>query len=137
MRTDLTPRKAERVAKKVAAPKIINSLKHAAGYVRLVAQRSMRTMPKKKRRGETKKLRGSPPGTPPYRGTGQLRKSIIYHEEKGKQRYVIGPAWSKIIGIGAIHEFGGRFRGRKYPRRPFMEPALKKARERMATHLRM
>ncbi len=65
-------------------------------------------------------------GQPPHSGTGQLRKSIRFAVDRADSSVVIGPTRESIGLIGSVHEFGGRFRGRRYPKRPFMQPALEK-----------
>jgi len=96
-----------------------SSMQHAAGSIRLTAQRSILKRGKRVRHG------ASPPGTPPYT-TGPLRSSIYYSVSSDYQKAYIGPSASRIGLIGRVHEFGGPFRGRKYPKRPFMWPALQK-----------
>ncbi len=98
----------------------IESLGHAGGAIRLAARRSIHKGPKP-----------SAPGTPPHTRRGQLRRAILYAVEKREQRVVIGPAY-EIVGPSAMaHEFGGRFRHERYDRRPFMEPALEKIKDRL------
>ena len=93
----------------------IRSLGHAAAAIRLTARRSIR-------RAKT----ASSPGMPPHTRRGALRSAILYSVEKGQQRAFIGPSY-ELVGPSALaHEFGGRFRGDAYPRRPFMGPALEK-----------
>ena len=42
---------------------------------------------------------------------------------------LIGPAASLIGSVMAAHEFGGRFRGRQYPKRPLMGPSLEQSKQ--------
>ena len=93
----------------------IRSLGHAAAAIRLTARRSIR-------RAKT----ASSPGTPPHTRRGALRSAILYSVEKGQQRALIGPSYEFVGPSALAHEFGGRFRGDAYPRRPFMGPALEK-----------
>lgn len=69
------------------------------------------------------------PGQPPRSPTGLLRKSIgcEYETEYGTDQIArIGPRYSLFANVGKAHEHGVRFRGRNYPKRPFMAPALMK-----------
>lgn len=96
----------------------VKSLGHAGALVRLIAKRSIKRSPAK-----------SAEGAPPHTRKGLLKSAIIYAQEKG--RVIIGPS-ARIAGpAGKPHEFGGRFRQEKYPKRPFMGPALRKAAERL------
>lgn len=115
-RTRFDRRAVERRAKDGS----IRSLGHAAASLRLTARRSIR-----RRKG------ASPAGTPPHTRQGALRRAVLYSVEKDKQRALIGPSYD-LVGPSAIaHEFGGRFRGDRYPRRPFMGPALEKVTPRL------
>ncbi len=68
--------------------------------------------------------RSSSPGTPPNTRRGLLKRSLLFGVEKQKQSVVIGPA-EKFIGTAMIaHEYGGRYRKRRYPKRPLMGPTL-------------
>lgn len=63
-------------------------------------------------------------GTPPHTRRGLLKNSILFGVEGDGRSVVIGPAKS-FVGISmTAHEFGGMYRGRKYPKRQLMEPAL-------------
>ena len=69
----------------------------------------------------------SAPGKPPHTRRGLLKRSILFGVEKERQAVVIGPAF-QFIGIAmTAHEFGGKYRRRKYPKRPLMGPTLTKA----------
>ena len=98
----------------------IKSLGHAGAAIRLTARRSIR-------RGE----KPSPPGAPPHTRRGQLKRAIRYAVEREKERVVVGPEHAVVGPSGMAHEFGGRFRGDRYDRRPFMGPALVKIRDRL------
>lgn len=99
------------------------SLAHAAATIRLVARRSIRQR-------KDPKLH-SPIGSPPFTHTKRLRNAIMYAVDRFRTRAVIGPA-KRIVGTsGAAHEFGGEYKGRRYPKRPFMGPALMKVRHRL------
>lgn len=87
-----------------------------AGYVRIVARRSIR--PRKK---------ASAPGSPPSTQTKRLPNSIIFHVFRGQGRAIVGPSASIVGEAGAAHERGELFRGDQYPARPFMFPALVKS----------
>jgi len=75
----------------------------------------------------------SPAGTPPYthdkpsknrKTSGQLPESIVYALEPSPQAVIIGPSIALFSNVGKPHEKSGGFRGRDYPQRPFMGPAL-------------
>ena len=73
----------------------------------------------------------SPAGTPPNTRRGLVRNSILFGVEGDARSVVIGPAKS-FVGISmTAHEFGGRFRGRNYPARPLMGPALRQSAPRL------
>jgi len=93
-------------------------LGHAAGAVRLIAKRSIR-----------KRKKASRPGTPPSTQTKRLPAAILYAVEP--DRAVIGPVASIVGTAGEAHEHGGRYKRENYPQRPFMAPALDKARPRL------
>jgi len=98
----------------------IESLGHAGGAIRLTARRSIRRSDKP-----------SAPGSPPHTRKGQIKRAIVYAVEKQKQCVVIGPEYATLGPSGMAHEFGGRFRGQNYPKRPFMGPALMKIQDRL------
>lgn len=65
----------------------------------------------------------SAPGSPPHTHRRIfLRRAIRY--AANREGAVIGPRFSAFGTAGAAHEFGGRYKGTKYPKRPFMRPAL-------------
>ncbi len=93
----------------------------------------------------------SKPGTPPHRHRGRLARSIWFDADKTEM--VVGPAYSRLNSgglppwVGRMHEFGGTFGGGKwrtaaktktgkvrkaavYPARPYMAPALERAKAR-------
>ena len=80
----------------------------------------------------------SPPGQPPYKIVGLIRKHVYFGLRYGERSAIIGPALlgkpkGPQTGVEA-HEKGGRLlvgkgasaKLRKFPPRPFMVPALKK-----------
>ena len=98
----------------------VESLGHAGGLIRKVARHSIRRSPV-----------ASAPGTPPHTRRGQLKAAILYAVEKARESVVIGPDYG-VMGLSAMpHEFGGRYRRQRYPRRPFMGPALENVRDRL------
>ena len=101
----------------------ITSLAHAGASIRLTARRSIL-----RRKGP------SAPGTPPHTRRGQLRTAILYAVESRRQSVVIGPHYRKVGTTGMAHEFGGMYRGDRYPRRPFMGPALERTAPRLPRH---
>ncbi len=80
----------------------------------------------------------SRPGQPPHthtatrtkkgkpRGKGRLPKAILYAVETDPDRVVIGPSKNLIGTVGQAFEHEGevQYKGRNYPPRPFMAPAL-------------
>jgi phage gpG-like protein len=96
-------------------------LYRAAAYVRAVARNSLG-------RRSGKKSKPSPPGHPP-RSAGRLRKSIFYAVQP--HSVIIGPSADIIGEVGAVHEYGGKFRGATYPARPYMGPALEKSKDKL------
>ena len=108
---------------KAARSGSIKSLGHAGGALRMTAKRSI-----KRSKAE------SPEGTPPHTRKGQLKRAILYAVEKDKQSVVIGPGVALVGTSGAAHEFGGRFRGGRYPKRAFMGPALEQTRAKLPRH---
>jgi len=97
------------------------SLSHAAAAIRLTARRSIR-----------KSESYSAPGTPPHTRRGLLRGAIVYGVEKAAGRALIGPTYERVGTSAMAHEFGGKYRKERYPRRAFMGPALEKVAPRLA-----
>lgn len=123
------------------------SIKHAAGSIRKGAKDSM-----------VKAKGASAPGTPPNRHRSRLYGSILFDADERKLEAVIGPSYDKMSSRGyppwmaSMHERGGVFGGdltsegksahkkkrkqdrrtRTYPARPFMAPALERAKPRLA-----
>jgi len=108
-----------KVIRKARKANIVN-LAHAGAAIRLTARRSIR-----------KSKKSSPAGSPPHTRQGLMRRAILYGVEKEKQRVTIGPAYSKAGPSAMAHEHGGRFRGRRYKKRAFMGPALKKMKSKL------
>ena len=98
----------------------IKSLGHAGASIRTVARRSIR-----------RRKSASAEGKPPHTRKGQLRSAIFYSVEKSNDQVVIGPEHGKVGRSASAHEHGGRYRRQRYPRRPFMGPALEKTKDRL------
>ena len=111
---------ARKVRKKADAG-TFKSLNHAAAAIRLTARRSIRRSPKE-----------SSAGTPPHTRRGLLKRALLYNVDKSRMRAVIGPAYSIAGRSGSAHEFGGKYYGRKYPKRSFIGPALRKQESRIS-----
>jgi hypothetical protein len=111
--------KMQQVKRKAQAGSI-KSLGHAGGAIRLAAIRSIR-----------KAAGPSSPGQPPHTHTRRLPRAIKYAVEKNRQMVVIGPDVMSFGTAGRAHEHGGRYKGERYPRRPFMRPALEKVKHRL------
>jgi phage gpG-like protein len=73
--------------------------------------------------------KASPAGSPPHTRIGELRKAISFDVED-KSTAVIGPRASAVGQVGAAQEFGGRYKGGDFPKRPFMGPALEESLDR-------
>jgi len=104
------------------------SLSHAAAAIRLTAKRSIRGRSRKRADGTQARrvnYSASPPGYPPRSPTGLLRHSLRFEVDKVRGTAVIGTDASFIDKIGQVHEFGGQFRGKNYPARPFIGPAFR------------
>lgn len=80
---------------------------------------------------EVRERPASPPGTPPYTHTGLLREAILFALEPAARRVVVGPTRAMVDDIGALHEYGGWRYGRRYPSRPYMQPALRRVTPRL------
>lgn len=91
------------------------ALRRAGAYIRKAARNRVTTSEK-----------ASAPGSPPNTRQGQLKQSLLFGVDSRRESVVIGPAES-IIGTAMVaYEFGGRFRKRRYPKRPLMGPTLQK-----------
>lgn len=122
MKVRLKPREGidRRRIKRAVDRSTFRNLGHAGGAIRLTARRSIR-------RGK----KPSPPGSAPRTRRGQLKRAVVYAVRKDKQSVVVGPT-HEIVGPSAMaHEFGGKFRGEQYDRRPLMGPALEKNLDRL------
>jgi len=91
----------------------IQSMHHAAGYLRKVAKNSIKNKPGP-----------SEAPAPPHTHTKRLKHAILYAVEPGRQSAVIGTDVRKFGKAGKPHEHGGRYMGQTFKRRPFMRPAL-------------
>jgi len=68
--------------------------------------------------------KASMPGMPPHTRRGLLKNAVLFGVEKQTQSVVIGPAESFIGTAMYAHEFGGRYKRQRYPKRPLMAPTL-------------
>lgn len=113
------------VKRKVEATEI-RTLSHAGGYIRKVAQHSIKRSPV-----------ASPVGTPVHTRKGQIRRAIHYGTRRSPYTSVfVGPTFAGVGPSGRPHEHGGAFRGQTYKRRPYMTPALQKTLPRLAAFFR-
>lgn len=110
----------DRKLRKKARDGNFKSLGHAGAAIRLVARRSIR-----------RNTRASQPGRPPNTRRGQLKRAVLYSVEKQRERVVIGPSHAVVGRSAMAHEHGGRYRRQRYPKRPFMGPALMKQKDRL------
>ena len=95
-------------------------LRRAGAYVRKVAQRKVSTSPKP-----------STPGQPPHTRKGALKRGILFGAD-GDKSVLVGPGFNQVGTSLAAHEFGGRYKKERYPRRPLMGPSLKESAPRLA-----
>ena len=91
-------------------------LKRAGAYVRRVAQRKVVTSPKR-----------SLPGQPPHSRRGLLKRGLLFGVERDGKSVLVGPGFSFVGESMSAHEFGGKYRKERYPKRPLMEPSLKES----------
>ena len=94
----------------------VDVLKRMGAYVRRVARSKVRTSPKP-----------SAPGTPPHSRRGLLRRAILFGLEKRERRVLVGPGFRFVGTSASAHEFGGGYKGDRYPKRPLMGPSLKES----------
>jgi hypothetical protein len=107
--------------KKPAKQAAFRNLGHAGAAIRLTARRSIR-----------KSKTASPSGTPPNTRRGQLKRGILYAVDKDTESVIVGSAYTIVGQSGKAHEFGGRYKKQKYPKRSFMAPALEKNESRLS-----
>ena len=96
-------------------------LRRMGAYVRRAAQHKVRSSEKP-----------SPPGTPPHSKTGALKRGILFGVEKRRPSVAIGPSERFVGESMSAHEFGGRYRKERYPKRPLMGPTLKESAPRLS-----
>lgn len=75
----------------------------------------------------------SPAGTPIHTRRGLMDRAIQFFYDKEQQAAYIGPVASIADQVGAVHEFGGEYKGADYPERSFMGPALTANEKRFAS----
>ena len=92
------------------------SLKRAGAYVRRVAQRKVVTSPKP-----------SQPGQPPHSRHGLLKRGLLFGLERDGKSVLVGPGFRFVGESMSAHEFGGKYRRERYPKRPLMGPSLKES----------
>ena len=91
-------------------------LKRAGAYVRTVARRKVQTSP-----------RPSQPGQPPHSRRGLLKRGLLFGLESDGKAVLVGPGFRFVGESMAAHEFGGKYRRERYPKRPLMGPSLKES----------
>lgn len=110
---------------------VMRGFARVAAYTRAVARNSIKRG--KKGQGVSK------PGRPPFSRTGLLKKHIYFWQDWKNQSVQIGPA--RLAGTasqdipGALEE-GGFVDGARIGARPYMQPALDKAKSRLSTAIR-
>lgn len=90
-------------------------LRRAGAYVRRVAQRKVVTSPK-----------ASQPGQPPHSRRGLLKRAILFGSD-GDKSVLVGPGFNLVGPSMSAHEFGGKYRRERYPKRPLMGPSLRES----------
>jgi len=126
LRTVLDLKKVDLAAKKAS----MASLFKMGGLIRTTAKRSMKVRAIKKDK-TGKPLRTQPKAEaddPPisHKPKTILRKSIKFYVDKTLHQTSIGPSGKDTNGFARVHEHGGILYGRRYPKRPFMLPAIEK-----------
>jgi len=91
-------------------------LRRAGAYVRRVAQRKVVTSPKP-----------SQPGQPPHSRHGLLKRGLPFGLERDGKSVLVGPGFRFVGESMSAHEFGGKYRRERYPKRPLMGPSLKES----------
>lgn len=109
----------EKIKKKVRKANI-ESLSGAGAYIRRVARNKIIQSPN-----------SAPVGSAPHSRRGQLKKSLLFGVDRQRNSVVIGPAASLIGQSMVAHEYGGKYRKERYPRRPLMGPSLQQSRSRL------
>jgi len=109
------------LVRKRAKDATFRNLSHAAAAIRMTARRSLR-----------RRKKPSLPGQPPSSPTGRLKAAILYAVDRRRDRAVIGPSRNLIGPAGQEHEHGAHIRKERFPKRPYMGPALEKLRPRLA-----
>lgn len=99
----------------------IGNFRHAAGAIRKDAIASIIPDPLGK---------SSPAGHPVATRRGQAKRAIVYAADK--YGAVIGPTANLVGTSMSAHEFGGSYKGQRYPKRPTMGPALERQTDRFA-----
>jgi len=96
-------------------------LRRAGAYVRRVAQRKVVTSPKP-----------SQPGQSPHSRHGLLKRGLLFGLERDGKSVLVGPGFRFVGESMSAHEFGGKYRRERYPKRPLMGPSLKESAPRLA-----
>ncbi|MGN1121725.1 MAG: hypothetical protein ACI4RV_05105 [Eubacteriales bacterium] len=99
----------------------LTGLRRAGAYVRKAARNQVST-------SENSSAIGSPPNT----RRGLLKNSLLFGVEKQRSTVVIGPAETIIGTAMQAHEFGGRYKKQRYPKRPLMAPTLERSTTKLA-----
>lgn len=98
----------------------VKALRRAGAYVRKASRNAISISSK-----------ASLPGQPPHSREGLLKRSVLFGVEKRREAVLIGPAYSFVGHVMTAHEYGGRYRGRRYPKRPLMGPVLNKTKDKL------
>jgi phage gpG-like protein len=100
-----------------------NSFRHAGFSIAKAAKASI-----------VKSRNPSKPGEPPTtRGRGRKNLKGAIFTASDRESAIVGPRHSYVGESGEVHEFGKPRGGERFPKRPFMAPALEKSLPRFAS----
>lgn len=129
----------DKVAKAAHAGSV-RAMFRLGGFIQRTASRSIRKKaePRILKSGKRQTKKASKPGNPPFSHAPhyRLRKMIRFQVDKAAPNVFAGVPESLSGGFAGAHEHGLSYKGDKFKRRPFMEPALKKAMPRIPEQFR-
>ncbi len=129
----------DKVAKAAHAGSV-RSMFQIGAFIKRTSSRSLRkkAAPRVLKSGKKQKKKASPIGKPPFSHAPRfaLRRMIRFEVDKIAPNVFIGVRNSDSDGFAGAHELGMNYKGTKFPKRPFMQPALKKAMPRIPKQFR-